>query len=73
MKRSRKPAEPTLVPDVQAATEEMLQRVAIWLATPAADGLLYRDVSPNAGKAEWAALEKARALAVNYVQLGARR
>jgi len=63
----------SVVPDVQAATEEMLQRVAAWLATPAADGLLYHDVSPNAGKPEWAALEKARALAINYVQLGARR
>jgi len=61
------------VPDVQSATEEMLQRVAVWLVTPAADGLLYRDVSSNAGKAEWAVLEKARALAINYVRLGTRR
>lgn len=63
------------VPDVKAATHEMLARVAKWLegGTAEADDvacgvpLAVRRPSPE----EWRALTEARALAVAYIRKGA--
>ena len=58
------------VPDVKAATREILCRVAAWMETRPAEFILYAD--KRYSEEEWAALEEARALAVAYVRLGVR-
>ena len=58
------------VPDVKAATREILVRVAAWMETRPAEFTLYPDARYS--EEEWAVLEEARALAVAYVRLGAR-
>ena len=65
------PARP--VPDVKGATRVILGRVAEWMAGKAAEPVVYTNLAsgPGASPAEWAALEEARALAVEYVRMGA--
>jgi hypothetical protein len=69
-KTKKAPQRP--VPDVKAATREMLARVAGWMSTNLAEPMLYGVLPQGASKEEWAALEEARALATEYVRLGAR-
>ena len=58
------------VPDVKAATREILVRVAAWMETRPAEFTLYPDARYS--EEEWIALEEARALAIEYVRSGAR-
>jgi hypothetical protein len=66
------PARP--VPDVKGATQVILARVAEWMAGKEAEPVVYAGLAsgPRASPAEWAVLEEARALAVEYVRMGAR-
>ena len=68
----KKPS-PKPLPDLKAATRDMLLRVAGWMDTKSAEMTLYVTASSKATKAEWAVLEEARVLAVAYIRMGAKQ
>jgi hypothetical protein len=65
---TKKKATKRPVPDVKAATAEILTKMADWLESP--EGLAKMPVG-KLSKEEAAAFEEARRLAVNYIRLGA--
>jgi hypothetical protein len=69
----KKPSKKPVVPDLKAATAEILSRTADWLASPTAQDVLFGHLSLRTTRAEWAALAEARDLAVNYIKMGAKQ
>jgi len=59
-------------PDLKAATAAVLERIAGWAATNMTNAEMFGDV-PRRTKEEWAVLEEARKLAVNYIRMGAKQ
>jgi hypothetical protein len=69
MRVTRKP----VVPDLKAATREILSRTADWAESLAAQDALFGHLSPRTTRAEWAVLAEARQLAANYIRMGAKQ
>ena len=61
------------LPDLKAATADVLARTADWLSSPASQDILFGHLSSRTTRAEWAVLEEARKLAVNYIRMGAKQ
>ena len=68
----KKPSKNPVVPDLKAATREILSRTADWAESLAAQDVLFGHLSSRTTRAEWAILEEARKLAVNYIRMGAK-
>lgn len=58
-------------PDAKGATQEILAHVAAWMETAGWPALGVHPVGKRP-PGEWAALEEARQLAIQYVRLGAK-
>ena len=71
-KQAKKPTVKPL-PDLKAATADILNRTADWLVSLAAQDTLFGHLSARTTKAEWAVLKEARDLAVNYIRMGAKQ
>jgi hypothetical protein len=72
MKQAKKPTVKPL-PDLKAATADVLSRIAGWAESPEARDVMFGHLTSRTTKAEWAVLEAARQLAVNYVRMGAQQ
>jgi hypothetical protein len=60
------------VQNVKGMTREMLARIATWMETREAEQVVYATTVSMTSKEEWAVLEEAHALVVEYVRMGAR-
>ena len=67
----KKPSKKSVLPDLKAATQEALSRIADWAESSMTNTELF-GASMRHTKAEWAVLEEARKLAVNYIRMGAK-
>ena len=68
MRVTKKP----VLPDLKAATREALSKIADWAASSMTNAELF-GASTRRTQAEWAVLEEARKLAVNYIRMGAKQ
>ena len=66
MRVTRKP----VVPDLKSATREALDKIATWVSISMTNEELF-GASARRTKEEWAVLEEARKLAINYIRKGA--
>ena len=70
----KKPSKKPVVPDLKSATASILTRVADWMEADsiASQGAVFGWSGARPTKAEWAVLEEARKLAINYIRMGAK-
>ena len=59
-------------PDLKGATAAVLERIADWAATNMTNEEMFGNATRRT-KAEWAVLDEARKLAVNYIRMGAKQ
>jgi hypothetical protein len=69
----KKPSKKPVVPDLKAATCEILSRTADWVESLAAQDVLFGHLSSRTTRAEWAVLAEARQVATNYIRMGAKQ
>ena len=67
----KKPSKKPVVPDLKSATREVLNQIAGWAASSMTNAELF-GTSTRRTQAEWAVLEEARKLAINYIRTGAK-
>jgi hypothetical protein len=63
-----------LKPDLKGATAEALEGIANFVEARLTSTEIFGETAPRGRtKAEWAILEEARKLAVNYIRMGAKQ